>query len=280
MHKKYNLIINEAMHYPKFLDNVKMETAYNVRKCLSDMLKQRKYTVKDAVINLKHYKEYFNSFILTINLTENEDINNRKNYGAESFSDGKLINGKLSGAKINVIAPVNSQWKTNDSYLIYVICHEVTHLYDDYMDLKNGGTGIFRKPENIYNMDFMRNAVKSQNNLVKSLRWLVYLSIKTESNAFAQELMQELKMLQATHYNIKEKYKETVSYNNLKKTEIEFFNTLENTDYIELLYANDEIVRNYPKTTIPKMNINQFDAFAYYNMLKDIMVLSNFIMMN
>ena len=260
-------IIDEAQHYPDFLDNVKMEVCYNVRHCILGMIKHKKTELKDYNIELKHFKEYFNSFILNVKLKKYNNIKEKRKYKATSFSDGVLKDNKLLGVKINVTAPISDEWKTEMSYLEYIVSHEVTHLFDDWENIKMGGKGVYRNNKTIANMNFINNADKSNNSLIKSLRWLAYLSIYTESNAFAQELMQELKTLQAGHFNIKEKFKETVSYNNLKKTEIEFNNVMKNANFIDLMYANDELITKYRDTSIPKMNQMQFNADKYYSML-------------
>ena len=264
--KNNKSIIDETLHYPDFLDNVKTEVVFKITKQIDSMIK-RNINQINTVINLDNNR-YFDKLILNLNLNFDTDINDKYNYGASSISSETIKNEKLSDGEINLIVPVSTDKKTNFSKIQYVVCHEITHLFDDWNDLKRGGTGIFSSPKTIANMNFMNKAVNSPNNLIRSLRWLAYFSIYTESNAFTQQLMQELIRLKANHITVKEKYKNTVSYNNLKKTEVEFFNALHDTNHIELMYANNEINRNYKDSTVPKLNDEQFDSKKYYNMLK------------
>lgn len=267
--KENKLIIDEAQHYPDFLDNVKMEVVYHVTQYVNNMIKNKQYELKDTVVNMDYYKQYFDSFTLNVRLFEDEDIDNDKNYGAKAFSDEKLEKGKLIGAKITVNASISNKWETDISRLRYVVSHEVTHLFDDWDNLSRGGEGVFNNKETTANVTFMKKMENDTNKIIKSLRWIAYLSIKTESNAFTQQLMQELERLKATRLNIKEKFRETVSYNNMKKSEIEFNNALKNTNFYELLETNNIINDYYSHSSIPKMNPNQFDAEKYLNRLKN-----------
>lgn len=260
-------IIDETMHYPKFLGGVNMELTCKVNRQISFMAKNRIFEMNGIYMNID-YKRYFDVLIFDISLYEDEDINDEYKYTAYAISDETLVDGKLKGGRMAITAPINSEKKTSYSKIESVIRHEATRLYDDWDDLRLGGTGIFSNLRNIEDTNFFNDTENSQNNAIKVLRWLAYLSIHTEQNTYTQQIMQELKSLKATHADIKERYKETASYNDLKKTETEFYQMLNNTNYDELPYANEQIIEKYSDTAIPKMNPEQFDVERYYDMIK------------
>jgi len=259
-------IIDEALHYPKFLDKVKFETEVAICNYVSDMIKNNKdYMEKE--FNL-HYNLYLNKITFKITLNYNQDIDDKKLYGGHADSDERLTtDNKLNKAFLNLIFPVSDSKKINQSKISYIVSHEINHLYDDWNDLLRGGNGIFTNRKNIENIEFLEQNIDSNNKLLKNIAWVCYMSLYTESNAFTVQLMSELRNMKCNYSNVKEKFKETVAYNNLKGIEKDLFSELASSSEYGLFLTNNFIISHYRKTSAPKLNIEQFDADRYKQML-------------
>lgn len=264
--KEYKSIVDEAMHYPDFLDRIKTEVCFNVCNYVSDMVDLNKCffeTDFNTSFNL-----YFKTINISITLNYGENINDKKLYGGFSNSNEKLTeDNKLDIGFLTFIFPVSDDGKYDASKIRYVVSHEVSHLYDDWNDLVRSGEGIFVNKKTSSNTILMRDFHKSENSLLRGIAWLCYFSNYTEGNSFASQIMQELKALKANHTNVKEKFKETVSYDNIKKTEKDFFEGLNNSNDGELYNLNQYIVKNNKNISLPKLNPNQFESDRYRNML-------------
>jgi hypothetical protein len=140
--KEYKSIVDEAMHYPDFLDRIKTEVSFNVCNYVSDMVDLNKDSFKtdfNTSFNL-----YFKTINISITLNYGENINDKKLYGGFSNSNEKLTeDNKLDIGFLTFIFPVSDDGKYDASKIRYVVSHEVSHLYDDWNDLVRGGDGIF-----------------------------------------------------------------------------------------------------------------------------------------
>ena len=259
-------VIDEALHYPEFLDNVKFNIETMVCKCVSDMVSihKEKLTTDLAIrSNL-----YFNAINVDITLIYNDDITDKKKYGGFSNSNETLTNdNKLDIAYLTFVFPVSENNEYDTAKISYVVSHEVGHLYDDWNELIRGGEGLFVNKNNRANTEFLQKYNASDNKLMRNIAWLCYMSLYTEKNAFAQQLMQELKGMKCNHTNVHEKFKETVSYKNLKETETDFFDSLKETDDLDLYDINSYIMQGHLDVSVPKLNVAQFDAKKYRAML-------------
>lgn len=121
--------------------------------------------------------------------------------------------------------------------------------------------------KNIENTEFLEQNINSNNKLLKNIAWVCYMSLYTESNAFTAQLMSELRNMKCNYSNVKEKFKETVAYNNLKGIEKDLFSELASSSEYGLFLTNNFIISHYRKTSAPKLNIEQFDADRYKQML-------------
>lgn len=217
-----------------------------------------------------------NSFFIdkiSINITleyEKKNINSVKNYKGFSVSEENIEGEKLIGGKITIVLPVslNGNVLFKDRNLRYILSHEITHLYDDWIDLKNGGKGIFiNQKKNKNNTLFLNNNIDNEDTLIRSITWMTYMSIKTEQNVFISQTMQELRHLNCSFRDYRSKAKKTVAYSNIIKTKNNFFKEVKNADKVELFWTNQYIMDSYRKSTIPKYDMGQFNDEKYRNML-------------
>ena len=259
-------IIDEALHYPEFLDKVKSEVEMIVCNYVSDMVDLYKGSFETNFTT--SYNLYFKTININIALNYGEDISDKALYSGFSNSNEALTeDNKLDMAYLTFIFPVSDEGKYDASKIRYVVSHEVGHLYDDWNDLIRGGEGLFINKKTSSNAIFMKDNYKSDSQLLRNIAWLCYFSNYTEGNSYTNQLKQELKGLNAHHSNVKEKFKETLSYNNLKKTEIGFFDGLDKSNDVELFNLNLFILKNYRDASVPKLNSNQFNAEKYRKML-------------
>lgn len=259
-------IIDEALHYPEFLDKIKFEIESKICNCISSMIKTNKEKL-EIDLNISN-NLYLNKINLDITIDYGKDITDKKLYRGFSNSNEKLSDdNKLDTAYLTFVFPVSNEGNFEPSIISYTVSHEVGHLYDDWNDLVRGGDGIFVKQTNIVNTDFLQKHNSSDNKLIRNIAWICYMSLYTENNSFTGQLMQELKSLNCNYANVYEKFKETTSYRNLKETENDFFEALSKNDDTDLYDVNSYIIKFYPEISAPKLNIGQFDGNKYRNML-------------
>ena len=259
-------IIDEALHYPDFLDKLKFEFFNEILSKTSEMIKAK--TTDYDFIYRPHYQMVENA-VITIELNFGKDINNERFYSGFSNSNEKLTEGgETETVFLSFVFPVSKEGKINESKIRIIVSHEVGHLYDDWNDMTRGGNGLFvsKKASSVAN--FMKHNNKNSNILLRSISWLCYFSLYTENNSFVMQLMDELESYNANQDNIIDSFKKTIAYKNLKETEKEFFGELEKVTDFELFNINRYIIINHPYVNVPKMNLNQFESVKYIQMLK------------
>ena len=89
------------------------------------------------------------------------------------------------------------------------LSHELTHLYDDWSELSRAKIGVNFNQKNVDTTKFIgNNFSKSNNDLLKKLAMLSYMSLNVEKQAFLSQTVQELESIGCNLYNYKEKLKE------------------------------------------------------------------------
>lgn len=260
-----NMFLNEERHYPKFLDSFKSEV-------LIKLAKEIEYHTKLGFYNFVTYIEvnceYCDKIDFNVKLNCGEDIKDSKKYSATYFNKyNQLLNGKVYNPKITLICPFDG--KTTDYFKVdYCVSHELTHLYDDWMSLRNGKDNITQIPKNIDSTVFVRNMINSQIPLYKGMGMLCYMSLKVEKQAFLSQTINELKGLGCNSSNYKDKIKETVFYGNVNKSYKLFCDDIETCDDIMLERINMWLFQNVPKANIPKYNPINFNCSVYREKLK------------
>lgn len=260
-------IIDEALHYPYFLDDLKAEAEYCINNEVHSMMKNNE--VERTFNPVLRANQYFKNITVTLKLLYNEDIDANKNYHGFANSDETLEDNLLKNAFLDFTFPVSVTKELNTGKMDMAIGHEIGHLYDDYSDLLRGGKGIFNRESTPAKKTILFNKTRiSRDKLLNAIGSIAYLSIYTESNSFTAQIKDELKGLKANHDNIQDKFKGTVSYQNLRKTEDDFNNIIDKYTEIDLFHTNSRILNDYGNTDIPKMNKHDFNGEKYRVMLK------------
>lgn len=253
---QYRYLLGENLHYPRFLKSLNNELSTFVRNKINGMLvngiTDKKYFFKSKNIN-----EYFDSIEININLY-NGECNNIKNYVAEYYNGERLVDNKLTDASITFKLPIKGE--LNLTWLDYAVNHEIIHLYDDWVGLKNGN-----EPLSLQKRFKIGNDIKYYYNqpligeIFKYLSNIVYLKNKCEMKSFVGQTYQELKSIGCTLDNFREKVKETISYNNYKKAVEQFRIELSKMDEFELEEFNEIVFNRFKGVNIPILNPSSFD---------------------
>lgn len=257
-------MINEERHYPKFLDYLKNKICNEIIAQISKHISNGVFSFK-KILNAN--SEYCDNILFNININPNGDINDDKSYNAYYYNMyNNLYNGKLYSPIIMVNCPY-SNGKTNYDIIKTCISHELTHLYDDWNSLKNGNESITRQDINIDSTNLLKELMDSTSEFKRGIGGLVYLSFKTEQNAFLSQTVQELEGLGCNHNNYKETIKKTILYRNITKSYRMFYNGIKNTNETTLFEFNKLICSKFPKSNIPKYPLNSFNLNIYKNKL-------------
>lgn len=255
-----DMFLNEERHYPQFLDNLKSEVVTDLSKEIKWRLKNKQFKF-EVYINVDC--QYCYNIYFDVNLILGKDVNNRQNYSATYYNEyNGLYKGKLYKPQITVICPCNGE-ETDFFYLKYCISHELTHLYDDWMNLKNGENSISLQTVNIQSTEFINRFARSENDLERGVGLMSYMSLKVERQAFLSQTVQELEGIGCDTSNYREKLKETIPYNNITKSYKIFNNGLINSDEYTLSELNNKLIKYYPKSNIPKYDIKVFNPQQY-----------------
>lgn len=259
-----NMFLNEERHYPKFLEQLKTNVFNFVINVIENCYKNKKLEYQTA---MKFKCDYCDEIIFDIILRRDLDINDKRMYRAYYVNNyNQLYNGKLYKPQITIDIPIKNG-KTDYFRIEYSISHELTHLYDDWMRMREGKESISMNQKNSETTNVVNYLLQSDNEMYRSVGVIAYLSLKVERKAFLSQTVQELKGLGCNQFNYKEKLKETTLYNNLTKGYRMFCNGMKNSN-IETLYAlNAALINTFPKSNIPKCDVKTFNYSEYCNNL-------------
>ena len=259
-----DMFLNETMHYPKFLDSLKEEVCTKVASHIANMIKSG---VCDDEFMLDVDCEYVDKIVMHIKLDRDKDIRDKKAIHADYFnSSDVLVNGKLYKPTIRLFCPVNGE-VYNYFAVKYRLSHELTHLYDDWNSIRNGNGSICRSPQNMDTTEFLKDSATGAQPVLRNVAFLAYMSLNTERQSFLSQTVQELEGLGCNQWNYREKLKETDTYNNITKSHEGVVNCANNMTDTDLHMLNLWVTSQFPKASIPKLNIGNFDAERYRTML-------------
>ena len=258
------LLLNEELHYPRYLEEM---TDIILQWCKDDIssLLKNKESNRDFLHFFKD-NQYADRLYLSISISEgNVFTNTRAQYYNEygTFGFNKIIN-KLSCPSIYLNITLDKNGTYNEKLLKASISHELMHLYDDWLSLSQGKESINTNTDLMAanNMMFQKD-----NHLLQNMGKLLYLSNKFEKKAFITQVYNELNAVGCTDENFREKYKETITYKN--------YNKLETLIKQEIISSSDEELQNinyilnseYKDTHLPKLSIHNFNANEYRDKL-------------
>ena len=260
---EYKFILTETLHYPKFLDNIKNEIFNIVFQNVIDLV-HSKQSNKEIVYKMKD-SDLFDDITIQISIYEN-DITLLKNYTPSFYYNvDKMTNNKIINPLLILKIPVeyNNHQITNASALKTILTHEIGHLYDDWISQMQGNEPFSLSSKNKEISELINMGNNTQNELIKSIGHLAYLSNETEKHSFISQIFNELELLKCNKLNWREKYPQLTSYKNYHKLYLQLKNAVNNSNIEQLFYLNNLILYSYKNTNVPRMQINKFDSFKY-----------------
>lgn len=261
----HSLLMNEEMHYPKFLDKLKDFVSAHVHVKIEEELKNKNYSFQFL---LSCDCDYTDNIWFDINIDPNGDITDKRLYNCFYYNGyNSLFNGKLKNPRIIINCPCK-----NDNVIFLslktALSHELTHLYDDWNELSRNKDGINFVQKNQDTTKLVNTYITQKTeDLMKSISFLSYTSLKVERQAFLSQTIQELEEIGCTLSNYKQKIKETIIYNNLNKSYKTILSEINSTNDEDLMNFNKYVIDIVPKANIPKLNIGEFNAEKYRSML-------------
>ena len=260
-----SILLGEEMHYPKFLDKLRDDVSFSLYQEISKRVKQQEY---NFMFDMDCDCEYTDKITFDVTIYDGGDIKDKRQYNCFYLNEyNRLRNGKLISPKIIVNCPSENGYVVL-SILKVALSHELTHLYDDWIAMKNGKSGVNYDDRNRDTSSFISNASQlGENDLYRNLSFMSYMSLKVERQAFLSQTVQELESIGCNLTNYREKIKETITYKNINTAYYKVINSIPNACYQELYACNENIILLYPKARIPKLNIKEFNLERYKTML-------------
>lgn len=256
----HSLFLDEERHYPKFLDNLKFNVSCKIYERLNDMIGGEVYK---NTFTLPVDCEYVDEILVGATITVGGDLTDPKSYTARYFNnDPNLVFGKVHKPVLIISCP-SSDGKIDLMTLTYVLSHELTHLYDDWVSISNGNGCISANDTISDTTSLIGLESIPDNTILKDIAFLSYMSLKTEKQAFLSQTVQELKALDCTMWNYKEVIKKTTLYNNVYKAHKNFTEAIENLDSEQLYDICKYITDNHPNANVPQMSLNVFNPEKY-----------------
>lgn len=255
-------LINEANHFPRFLYryakdlmNNSLMDMINRMLIFGDMYLDYYFSPSDRI--------YADKIHIEIELYQCDVIFDERNYYGEYFGT-KFDEGKIQDANISLKIPVSKRNTIYEPYIFSATLHEIEHLYDDWMDFKNGGSGILANRK-IYQTslaftDYRKPSGKDD--LKSAVGKIGYLSNYSEQKAFVTQTYAELERLKCSRENFRNVLKQTIPYRNYIKIRNDFMTLIENADVEDLLSLNKDVYDRFPSSSIPKFDYHNKNLSA------------------
>lgn len=256
------MILNEEMHYPKFLDKLKGDVFVEVFTKIMQLISQKR---EEGLFSIKVNCDWVNTICVVIKLIPSEDIKTWPSNVATYFNNKDiLVDGKLDNPSISITIPCDGK-DVNYDALETSLCHELTHLYDDWVSITNGNGCICANITNVDTEKFIGANLKKDKDkaLTRSLAFLAYMSLKTERQAFASQTLRELIGLGFELRNYKDVMKKSSFFKNMNESFKEAMDGLENCKDADLVILNRRIMTLYPNANIPKIKAQEFIPEEY-----------------
>lgn len=261
------LFLIEKLHYDyKFLSPLLKNVEEKLYVKIDEKIKLiknnnlKKYTFSN-IIKLNENK-YCDTIVFSINITKTD--NNTSNVVAQYVNHkGELdsFTKKLIEPLIKINIVLDNKYDYNRLYLHSYLSHELTHLIDDYEELIKGNTSLSYK--NVTGtLEILRN-LSIVNPIFQTIFNIIYTGYKFEKKAFINQSYHELKKVGCTPENYKEKYKETLPYQNYIRMYDKAIETLQNANNNDLKDANFFICTNIKDKNIPRIPVNNFNTEIY-----------------
>jgi len=241
------ILLNESRHRMDFLDKLKDNIFIKIKESVDVMLNEQKF---GSTFVFDEENDFFGRMFIHIILVKVDNINNARNYGGNYYNEKELTKGKLFEVDFEITIGVNDGGQYNENYIKTIIDHEITHLYDDFEWQATGHKPLIDKSEG--NKDnFIRDNINSNDGMLKSLAWCLYLDNWVEENAFINQAYTEFSNVGMTRRNVHTKIKSTVAYRNYNKAKIDMGYYIGNNSeqYLKSIYNN--ILSKYGKIGIP-----------------------------
>lgn len=241
-------LLGEERHYPSFLDNFKDDVKDKFNKKLNSMLKER---IRKSVFEIDVQSEYCDKIMFDVTIIPTDTLHDLTKYSMSYRNESEFKDSKIQLPEIVCNLPYDERKNEMNIILCDVfLTHELTHLFDDWMALKNGKKSIFfdNVPSVNYNLAFFG---KFQNNgFAKAFSDLIYMANRIEERAYLSEVFSELAYYGCNDKNCQEKMKETIAYRNMVDAKNNFDNELSSADFPVI-----KVCLNMVKDVLKKLRI-------------------------
>lgn len=269
--------LNEQEMRKLFLLNEELHYDYNMKPFLNSLLDKLKSNILDFIEKMKKFSIKKKTKLFTIYLNNCKYVDNiifrttfiyRNNQHPTTVAEylnnsGELdsFTGKLKEPIIDVTLELNKDYIFDNLTLRSSVSHELTHLIDDYEELNRGHLSVNYRND-IGDIQILKG-LKDSNEIFDALFSILYLDNKFEKKAFINQTYYEFEKIGCTPYDYREKYKETLSYNNYINGLDFAINQLQQASNEDLKETNYLLNTVYRIKAIPKMNIGTFNGGEY-----------------
>ena len=241
-------LLGEERHYPSFLDGFKSDVISKFKAVVSKMMDECE-TRKSFDIEVD--SEYCKRIEFDVELVPDNNSFDVSGFDFRYSNESEFVDGKIDKPKIECVIPYQKKYKESDLSMAEVfLTHELTHLFDDLMALKNGKDSIF-----FDNVNLGKERLEILNSLngsmfARALADMVYMANRIEERAYLSEVFSELAYYGCNEKNCQEKLKETLAYKNIRNAKDNFDEALDYADFKEITACLNLIRKIMPKLRI------------------------------
>ena len=269
--------LSESAHYPEQLFWMFRNIADKVISSVETELKETGSLdrLETDGLTVDSRTPYFDSVSFFVKARKNADIDDGLMYSAVYLGCGGLEDGKISKPRIILTVPLDMQGRTNPNSLRYPICHELTHVYDDWISLLHSGKHVALRDYKEGNIILRRKRFNSGsdrlNQLLDIMYQIIYLTRQTEETSFISSCVQELYDSGADELTFRKAAMNTMYYHDLMIAKRNIDMLVNKADPRDLIELNDELkTGEYGKgLTAPRINRSTIDTEEYRSIIKD-----------
>ena len=260
-----NYLLSEEQHFPDFLESVVKEIYSFVLDLYIIWLSLKKGNNESVHREFQTKNNpYCDNIIVYLTGLKNNDISDDELYSGNYVSDGfDKTTKKLQRVIVRFSIPINEIGSTSKERIMYIISHEVEHMFDDWKEQCEGRESVNNSPRSLANGNLYRILRNSSVELERAIGYAGYLSYFSEEKAFATEAYYELKTYGCTDKNYNEILKKCQGFRYYSSFEKSIIPAIKRATKDALYDLNETLNdKNFIYSNIPKVKFS--DNMEFY----------------
>lgn len=196
--------------------------------------------------------DFFQKINIELLLIQDNNYHNPRYCGGEYYNETRIADGKIEECKLSVQIKISKEGCFSNEILFSIIDHELNHMYDDWQWQSTGHEPLSLTQYLNRSEKFINDFIQSNDGILKTIAWCLYLSKWTEENSHVNQAYSEFSKIGLTRRNCAWKIKSTTSYRNYNKIKIDMEHYVGQNSENKLQLIAAWIKANYGDIGIPK----------------------------